>query len=318
MFRIEESEFGMFSKVKLINCASDETISIIPEYGGNVAEIVLNNKGNNYSILDGASDDSDFIKYMKNTYRGAKLIPFPNRIQNGKYSFEETEYQFPINEMDKNHRIHGFLYDKKLDIIEKTLQEEQASLRLGYNYKGDVEGYPFLFNLQVTYSLSKEDGFKCTTEINNVDNREIPIGDGWHPYFTTGCKIDDLFLELPTGNMIELDTNMIPTGEMVSFDSFSTPSKIGNMKFDTTIYLGNRVEKVSTYIYDTEADVKINIWQDTGKKSYKYLQIYIPPHRRSIAVEPITCNVNAFNNNDGLIILKPGESFKASYGVVLQ
>ena len=42
---------------------------------------------------------------------------------------------------------------------------------------------------------------------------------------------------------------------------------------------------------------------------------YIPPDRSSIALEPMTCKANAFNNGDGLITLAPGESFEGSFGV---
>ncbi len=45
------------------------------------------------------------------------------------------------------------------------------------------------------------------------------------------------------------------------------------------------------------------------------LQVYILPARNSVAVEPMTCNIDAFNNHDGLIVLEAGQDFKAEYGV---
>ena len=40
-----------------------------------------------------------------------------------------------------------------------------------------------------------------------------------------------------------------------------------------------------------------------------YLQLYTPPDRKSIAIEPMNCIANAFNNGIGLKLLKPGEEF---------
>lgn len=315
MFQIDESCFDKFTQVKALDTTSGEYVTIIPEYGGKINELVLNKNEKNYSILYGSTNYSDFMTSIGKTFQGAKLIPFPNRINNGHYYFKGIKYQLPINEPEKHHSIHGFLFDKKMNILEKKVHDDRVLITMEYIYEGDMTGYPFIFELQIVYCLDSDNGFKCTTKITNIDKKSIPVGDGWHPYFKTEGKVDDLMLELPSSKKVEIDANMIPTGKMEIFRKFSTPSKIGNMEFDTTLYLGDKEGRNSTFIYDTRNDLKINIWQETGKGKYNYLQIFIPPNRESIAIEPMTCNINAFNNNDGLIVLEPGESFLASYGV---
>jgi len=315
MFKIEKSKFGSLMNVKLLNNTSGEYISVIPEYGGNVNEIVLNNKGINTSILEGSRDESGLKRKIENSFQNAKLVPFPNRIRDGRYRYEGISYQFPINEKRRHNRIHGFLYNKKLNILGQYIYSDQVSISMGYDYRGDIEGYPFRFDLKITYTLSKNNGFRCTTEVHNTDNQNIPIGDGWHPFFMTGHKVDELLLELPTIQMVELDVNLIPTGKMTTYHKFSIPTKISADEFDSTFYIDNEIENFTTTIYDVENNLKIMVWQESGQGRYSYLQIYIPPHRNSIAIEPMTCNVNAFNNGDGLIILKPKDTFRASYGV---
>ena len=59
------------------------------------------------------------------------------------------------------------------------------------------------------------------------------------------------------------------------------------------------------------------MWQEAGPGAYRYLQVYTPPGRESIAIEPMTCAPNAFNNGMGLIRLDPGEAFTASFGISL-
>jgi aldose 1-epimerase len=55
------------------------------------------------------------------------------------------------------------------------------------------------------------------------------------------------------------------------------------------------------------------------EKSYPYLQIYIPPHRKNIAIENLSGAPDAFNNGMGVITLEPGESaiFKTSYKITI-
>lgn len=316
MFRIDESRFGEFTQVKVLDAVTGAYFTVIPEYGGNINELVLVKNEKEYSIIEGESNYSDLVNNMAKTYRSAKLIPFPNRIKDGHYRFNGNDYQLPINEKSMNNSLHGFFFDKKMDITHKEAHDNRASISLEYVYDGSVSGYPFLFKLRLVYILDSKEGFECITEVTNVDQVSLPVGDGWHPFFKTGGKVDELMLQLPTDKKIMLDARMIPTGEVEKYDKFSAPQKIGNMEFDNTFYVGDQGGRVATFVRDTENDLTINIWQDT--KSYRYLQIYIPPERTSIAVEPMTCNVNSFNNNEGLIILEPGESFKASYGVILQ
>ena len=49
---------------------------------------------------------------------------------------------------------------------------------------------------------------------------------------------------------------------------------------------------------------------------FPYVQLYAPPSRTSIAIEPMTGIPDAFNNGIGLKKLAPGEKFQASYDVI--
>ncbi|MGI8683345.1 MAG: hypothetical protein ACR2JO_14715 [Mycobacteriales bacterium] len=41
--------------------------------------------------------------------RGLPLIPWPNRLADGAYTFDGTDHQVPLTEPDKHNAIHGFL-----------------------------------------------------------------------------------------------------------------------------------------------------------------------------------------------------------------
>jgi aldose 1-epimerase len=53
------------------------------------------------------------------------------------------------------------------------------------------------------------------------------------------------------------------------------------------------------------------------ERSYPYLQIYTPPHRKSIAIENLSSAPDAFNNKMGLIELGPEDSqaFQTRYRI---
>jgi aldose 1-epimerase len=59
----------------------------------------------------------------------------------------------------------------------------------------------------------------------------------------------------------------------------------------------------------------LHYWQETGAGKYNFLQVFIPPLRHCVALEPMTCAPDAFNNGMGLARLEPGEMLKGSFGV---
>jgi len=316
MFKIIKEPFGDFTKIKIKNSDTEEYISIIPEFGGNVNEIVLEKEAKLYSILNGYQTPLEIAEH--DYFKGAKLTPFPNRIEDGKYSFNGKEYQLPINKPDENHAIHGFMWNKNVILQKEEISSKTASIQFEYLYDGSLTGYPFKTRLRIIYFLISEKGFKCTTEIKNIDRCKIPVGDGWHPYFKTSEKVDELMLKIPAKYKTDVDSRMIPTGKRLPYNDYIHLTKIGDTKFDTGFPITQNGGSVTTEIYDPKIDLKIKICQETGKWKYNYLQIYIPPSRKSIAIEPMTCKINGFNNKKGLIVLQPNESFKASYGVSIE
>ena len=141
--------------------------------------------------------------------------------------------------------------------------------------------------------------------------------DGWHPYFSFGNKVDNLLLKLPKCVKISVDERMIPDGKKREFLDFSDFRRIGDYSFDDAFLVEEKKDKAVTEIRNREEDVTIQVWQENGKCKYGYLQIFIPPDRESIAVEPMSCNINAFNNGEGLCLISPDDYFFASYGIRL-
>jgi aldose 1-epimerase len=179
-----------------------------------------------------------------------------------------------------------------------------------------MAGYPFSFLLKMRYTLSPK-GFACRTGIKNRGNGRMLLGDGWHPYFTLHRKIDTLHLRLPSTKAVHVNGLGIPSGNKFVLDRFAERAVIGNRFLDTGFVLSGKKGIAETELYDSRSNVSIVAWQETGRIKYNYLQVFTPPHRRSIAVEPMTCNADAFNNKEGLIVLKPGHRFCGSYGVYL-
>jgi aldose 1-epimerase len=52
--------------------------------------------------------------------------------------------------------------------------------------------------VDVVYSLKENHAFEVAVRVENTGNSPMPFGDGWHPYFRFGKKVDELFLKIPS------------------------------------------------------------------------------------------------------------------------
>jgi len=316
MFKIIEEKQNDLKRLKILNENTGEYLSVIPRFGANLNEIVLKKSNKLYGIIDGNKDSDSFED--KGIYKSANLLPFPNRLKNGKYTFNGADYQLPQNYKDEGNAAHGFIYDKSFELINTIISEKEAQVILRYDYDGSIPGYPFPLRIQYDYKLSIETGFQCHTKVHNLAHTEIPFGCGWHPFFTLNEKVDKLKLKFNAEDHILFDGGLIPNGMSENFNQFETFSLINGQPFDSCFKLPETSNIQYTELLDEVENLKIVLWQETGLAKYNYLQLYIPPLRESIAIEPMTCNVNAFNNQDGLIRLKSGQKFTAKYGVQLK
>ena len=153
-----------------------------------------------------------------------------------------------------------------------------------------------------------------TMSVENLGENTIPMGFGWHPYFSLSEKVDDCELTLPPLEMIGVDQRMIPTGKRYAFDEFLTPSPIGVSVLDNCFVRKANEKEDRLKIRLSGSKGTIDYWQETGPGKFSYVQFFTPPTRTSIAIEPMTCNVDAFNNQNGLIDLPIGAVVEASCG----
>ncbi len=316
MFEIIEEPLNDLQRLKLLNTETGEFVSIIPQFGANVNEIVLQKQGKVHSILEGNESRASFKG--KGVFKGAHLLPFPNRIKEGRYTFKGISYQLPLNYPDEGHAAHGFIYNKPFELTSTFANPTFARATLQYHYDGNNKGYPFPLNIQIIYQLEEKNGFQCQVEVTNIGEQAIPFGCGWHPFFKLGRKIDQLNLKFSADRRIIFDSQLIPTGQTEKFAYFKQLKRIGNHHFDACFKLQESTTNHQTELFDEQKDLKIILWQETGPSKFNYLQVYTPPNRQSIALEPMTCNVDAFNNGQGLIILKPQQKFSAKFGVQLK
>jgi aldose 1-epimerase len=294
-----------FNKVILKDEISNTTAEIIPACGGMLHAFTVLHNGELINVIDGYDNEEDFKTNLTGKgFKGSKLSPFVCRLKNGQYNFGQKKYttnKFFLAQ----HAIHGLIYDAAFTVINKWANEKSAGVTLSYQYTATDKGYPFKYTCAVTYELKKENALTITTTITNNDAGVIPMQDGWHPYFTLGDSINDLQFEFQSKEILEFNNDLLPTGKLTPYEEFGSLKKMGTTQLDNCFTVNFAECQPMCVLRDAAKKIQIEIHPD---KSYPYLQIYTPSHRKSIAIENLSGAPDAFNNGMGVKVLAPGET----------
>ena len=312
MYQVKKEPFGGLEKIQIGNGESE--LTFVPKSGSTIMALTFKLGDRTFNIIDGYSDYDSLVKHS--SYKSAFLLPFPNRLADGKYTYKGKEYQFPINDSKGNNALHGFEDFYKMELKDVHLNGEKAEVVLHHAYDGQNPAYPFPFEFTVIYTLSEDNSLECEVKLENPNDFTIPIGFGWHPYFQIGDYAKNLELQLPACEKIETDLNMIPTGEISDYTAFDNSTVVGQTFFDTCFKLKQKKGNAIVSLVSKEHKVKLTYWQES--KQFPYFQIYTPPTGKSIAIEPMTCNVDAFNNGDSLMELPSKTVFSGKFGFKLE
>jgi len=309
MYQKSISSLGSKEIISLTHNESGNSFSIVPEFGA----ILLDIKMEGHSLLDGYTSEKELLENKR--FKNILLAPFTNRLKDGKYSFEGKEYQFPINNPETGNALHGFVFDKKFKINNVKCVPDTGTISAIYKYQGDFNYYPFPFVMMVNYTQTISNQFFVQMVIKNEGTTNMPVGLGWHPYFQMGDQVNNVGMKLQQGmEMIEVDGRGIPSGKKSPFDYFTKPHYVGDVNLDNGFSIPTPESKAWAEVLLQSKIGTLRYSQIAGPNQYNYLQIYIPPDRKSIALEPMTCNIDAFNNGDGLITLAPGEGLRTMCG----
>lgn len=300
MFFVQEEIFDGLKAIRLQDDQSGAYVVILPELGGIINSYSVCKDGEYISVIDGYANLQDFKENNESAYKSNFLFPFPNRIRDGKYKFEGQSFQLALNKIDENNSLHGLVYDEVYDVLKVLESEEKCRVELGLQFKGK-KGYERKAEIKLSYTFSEE-GLLCEAAIENTGDELLPFGLGWHHYFTFEKDLKEVSLQMATKNSLTVDHQMIPTGEECVYTQFKELSPIGDTVFDTCFKLKD-LEKQLVVLFHENLTIHLRF----TTSDFPFLQVYTPPNRKTIAIEPMTCAPDAFNNGQGIRVLDPRE-----------
>ncbi|GAA1704798.1 aldose 1-epimerase family protein [Microbacterium sediminicola] len=245
---------------------------------------------------------------------GTVLVPWPNRIRDGKWSHDGKSYQLWITDPAYTSASHGLLRFMPYTVAEKASDRLTLAATVF-----PQSGYPFQLDTTVTYALTS-DGIEVTHVITNVGADAAPVAVGTHPYFTVGdVPTEDLVLTSPGARVITIDDQLLPVGEVPvdASTDLRRGARLGDVDLNTTYTdLERDADGILRHHLRAPDGRTVTLWQGEGMD---YAQVFTtdryPNRPLAVAIEPMSAVPDAFNSGRGLRWLAPGESWTVSWGV---
>ena len=250
--------------------------------------------------------------------RGQPLIPWPNRLGDGRYPWAGSELQLDLSEPARGNAIHGLVRWRNWELRAR----DPTRAVLGHVLHGEP-GYPFMLDLELEYALEPR-GLTVTTSACNIGPEPCPYGAGMHPYVSLGApSINGAILTVPAARRLVADERGIPVGEepvAAGPLDFRAPRAIGGAQIDACFAGLDRDQggNVRVGLRAPDDSRAVTLW---ASREYDYVMVFtgdtLPEgqRRRGVAIEPLTCAPDAFRSGAGLVRLEPGERHAARWGI---
>jgi aldose 1-epimerase len=280
--------------------------------GGGIRELLWKE----HAVLDGYGADEVAVGAY-----GQVLVPWPNRIAQGRYTFGGQTHQVELSEPAKGNAIHGFGRWTSWQVV--SHDADRATLGMIVNARA---GYPFTLRVEVEYAVGPDRGLTVTTVAGNAGSTALPVAIGFHPYVRVGTdRVDRCRLSIPGQTWLPSDDHGIPTGRSPvegTDRDFREPRRIGATQLDTayTDLIRDPDGLARVRLEAPDGSRSVSVWMDPA---FGHVMAFTGDtltdarrRRRSLGVEPMTAPPNAFQTGEDLSVLEAGESVTTTWGIV--
>lgn len=308
----------------------------VTNWGGRLVSVMVPDK--NGKMTDVVLGYDSIQAYINSTGNfGALIGRYGNRIANGKFKLDGTEYTLPQN--DKTNCLHGGPegFDRQIWTANQTSPQ---SVELTYLSKDGEAGFPGNLNVKVTYTLTDDNAIDIKYEATTDKKTVVNLTN--HSYFNLsgvpGSTIMDHQLSINADSYTPVDDNLIPTGiapvegtpldlrqpQTISAhidDDFDQLTKAGGYDHNWVLNTKGDIAQVAATVYAPTSGILMEVYTNepglqvycgnmmAEKETGKHGTIY--PRRGAICLEsqhyPDSPNQADFPST----VLEPGQTYKS-------
>jgi aldose 1-epimerase len=245
-------------------------VDLAPSAGGSIARFTA---GESIDVLRPASTDA-IASGRGNNASCYPLVPFSNRIANGRLAVDGVEFFLEPNWPGVRHPMHGDGWARPW----KVERHDGHSADLAYGHDGR-EGWPFRYRARQSFRL-EDDRLVVGMSIENLEARPVPAGLGLHPFFTRDA---DTELACQTRAVWRTDAEVLPIERIAvppEWD-FAVSRPVDGVVLDNCFDGWNGHAMITWPRYGLRLDL-------TASEPFRHLVIYVPKGSGYFCVEPVS------------------------------
>jgi len=231
------------------------------------------------------------------------LVPFSNRIADGRFAFAGAVHQLDRNSPPEPHAIHGHGWQHAW-----TVREAGARAAV-LEFTHRIALTPFEYRATQSFALAA-DSLTVTLEIANTGKVPMPAGLGLHPYFPRDATVT---LRAHLDHVWRADARKLPQerAPLPAEWDFGNAPRVATLALDNCFGGWDGTAAISW----PERDLSVVMSADP---MFGHLVIYVPPGQDFFCVEPVSHVNDGFNlaargiAGTGVQILAPGASVRGA------
>ena len=253
----------------------------ITNFGGRIVSIMVPDRDSVLrDVVLGFDKVSDYFPENNQTDFGAAIGRYANRIANGRFTLDGTEYQLPQN--NYGHCLHGGPTGWQYQVYD-VVESDASHLKLKIVSPAGDNGFPGEVTAFVTYTLTRNNKidirYEATTDAPTIINMTN------HSYFNLSGDPEDRditrdMLMVNAANYTPIDSTFMTTGEIkpvvrTPFD-LTVPTLIGTFidaKYNQTEYAkgydhnfvlntkGN-IKSLAAILYSPRSGISMMVYTD--------------------------------------------------------
>ena len=226
------------------------------------------------------------------------MVPFANRIADGRFRFENSEYSLPINHPVDHTAIHGFGRENPWRVVEETA----ATLTLEQDFAQADIPYRYVARQEIALSGA---GISISLTVRNNNTQAMPFGIGLHPWFP---KTASTSLSFASSGVMGRDQRGLPVPPAIPDASFApeAPTALAELPWFDGFFEGWEPQRAR--IERPEEGLAIEL---TATGALRHLHVFVPDDRPVFCAEPVSHAPDAINRPElgsanAMHVLAPG------------
>jgi aldose 1-epimerase len=268
-------------------------LDLAPELGGAIAGFRVRS-GDGYVPLmrETPADASDVLQTAC-----FPLIPYCNRIRDGRFSFDGHDVHLAPNLPPQKHPLHGQGWRGSWQVEDAG----EGTATLAYDYPGG--DWPWPWRGSQAFRLD-DAGLRARLSCTNAGHEPMPCGLGFHPFFDAP---PDTWIDARVNAVWTVDAEVMPVERIAPEGRYSLDGRsIARAGLDNG-YDGWSGEALLRW---PSRGVGLRISSPTARR----FQVYAPADQDVICAEPVENANDALSRPEadwrrlGITILAPGET----------